>query len=78
MAAIEKRQKEISDGLASAERAKKDLDLGARSKSFLARSAEAKPSEISFWRFSMAAIKGGHTQQSSARPSRLLSSYGSA
>ncbi len=33
----------------------------ARSKSFLARSAEAKPSEISFWRFSMAAIKGGHT-----------------
>ena len=27
MAAIEKRQKEISDGLASAERAKKDLDL---------------------------------------------------
>jgi F0F1-type ATP synthase membrane subunit b/b' len=27
MAAIEKRQKEISDGLASAERAKKDLDM---------------------------------------------------
>lgn len=27
MAAIEKRQKEIADGLASAERAKKDLDL---------------------------------------------------
>ncbi len=27
MAAIEKRQKEVADGLASAERAKKDLDL---------------------------------------------------
>jgi hypothetical protein len=34
MAAIEKRQKEISDGLASAERAKKDLDL-AQANAFL-------------------------------------------
>lgn len=43
MAAIEKRQKEISDGLASAERAKKDLDLAQANATDQLKSESGKP-----------------------------------
>lgn len=42
MAAIEKRQKEIADGLASAERAHKDLDLAKASATDQLKKAKAK------------------------------------
>lgn len=42
MAAIEKRQKEIADGLASAERAHKDLDLAKASATDQLKKAKAE------------------------------------
>lgn len=44
MAAIEKRQKEIADGLASAERAHKDLDLAKASATDQLKKRKRKPS----------------------------------
>ncbi len=46
MAAIEKRQKEISDGLASAERAKKDLDLAQANATDQLKKAKAEAQVI--------------------------------
>ncbi len=46
MAAIEKRQKEIADGLASAERAKKDLDLAQADATDQLKKAKADAQEI--------------------------------
>lgn len=46
MAAIEKRQKEIADGLASAERAHKDLDLAKASATDQLKKAKAEAQVI--------------------------------
>lgn len=46
MAAIEKRRKEIADGLASAERAKKDLDVAQAEASNHLKQAKLKAQEI--------------------------------
>lgn len=46
MAAIEKRQKEIADGLASAERAKKDLDLAQANATDQLKTAKAEAQVI--------------------------------
>lgn len=46
MAAIEKRQKEIADGLASAERAKKDLDLAQANATDQLKKAKAEAQVI--------------------------------
>ncbi|MFD0710253.1 F0F1 ATP synthase subunit B [Photorhabdus luminescens] len=46
MAAIEKRQKEIADGLASAERAKKDLDLAQANATDQMKKAKAEAQVI--------------------------------
>ena len=46
MAAIEKRQKEIADGLSSAERAKKDLDLAQNKAMEQIKEAKQKAAEI--------------------------------
>ncbi|EBS5739732.1 F0F1 ATP synthase subunit B, partial [Salmonella enterica subsp. enterica serovar Eastbourne] len=46
MAAIEKRQKEIADGLSSAERAKKDLDLAQANATDQMKKAKAEASAL--------------------------------
>ena len=46
MAAIEKRQKEIADGLSSAERAKKDLDLARANATDQMKKAKAEASAL--------------------------------
>lgn len=56
MAAIEKRQKEISDGLASAERAKKDLDLAQANATDQLKKRKRKP-RLSLSRRTSAALR---------------------